>query len=119
METSKKIQYIRKNFKLTQSEFATKLGLDRITVSAFETGKRNPSERVLRAICQVFEINEQWLVDDKDVDPFNISVEKQTRELTQAYKLDDLMSSVLKSYLSLTPEEQKAVSKFIKNLNNL
>lgn len=46
---------------ISQSEFAESIGIKRNSVSLIETGKRNPSERTISDICEVFNVNIEWL----------------------------------------------------------
>lgn len=56
-----RIKAIRKEAKLTQDEFAEKVGLSKNFVWMIENGERIPSDRTILDICRVFSINEQWL----------------------------------------------------------
>lgn len=57
-----RIQQIRKAERMTQDEFAEKIGLSRNFVWMIEKGERIPSKRTLKDICRVFKINYDWLV---------------------------------------------------------
>ncbi|MDB8790663.1 helix-turn-helix transcriptional regulator [Romboutsia sp. 1001216sp1] len=62
MSVNKNIKTLReKHLKLNQIEFADKIGLKRNSVSVIETGRRNPSSRTLDDICDVFNVNMEWL----------------------------------------------------------
>lgn len=56
-----RIKWIRRQLRLTQSEFAKRIGVKQNTVTTYETGLRTPSESVLLAICREFDVNEKWL----------------------------------------------------------
>lgn len=56
-----RIKYIRQNAKLTQTEFAEKIGLSRNFIAKVELGNREPSDRTIKDICRVFGCNEVWL----------------------------------------------------------
>lgn len=55
------IKTIRDEKGKTQEEFASILGLQRNTISLIENGKRNPSDRTIRDICEKFNVSEEWL----------------------------------------------------------
>lgn len=63
MEIGIRIKEVRKESKLTQSEFGSKIGISLSGVSSLEIGKNTPSEQTIRAICSEFNINRDWLVD--------------------------------------------------------
>ena len=57
-----RIQQIRKTSKMTQDEFADKIGLSKNFVWMIEKGERTPSERTIKDICREFKVNYDWLV---------------------------------------------------------
>lgn len=58
-----RIQQIRKTAKMTQDEFADKIGLSKNFVWMIEKGERTPSERTIKDICREFKANYDWLVN--------------------------------------------------------
>ena len=54
---------LRKDLKLTQQEFADKIGSKRNTVANYELGRSEPSAAVFSTICRTFHVNESWLRD--------------------------------------------------------
>ena len=56
-----RIKTVRKTARLTQQEFAEKLGLKQNTIATYEMGKTSPSERTLSDICRVFNVDPCWL----------------------------------------------------------
>lgn len=58
-----RIQAVRKSFKMTQDEFAERIGLSKNFVWMVEKGDRIPSERTIKDICREFKVNYDWLVN--------------------------------------------------------
>jgi len=56
-----RIKNLRKELKLTQQEFADRIGVKRNTVGLYEIGKSGISDTVIKAICREFGVNETWL----------------------------------------------------------
>lgn len=56
-----RIKQIRKNERLTQTEFGERIGVKGNTITNYETGLRNPTDAVIKAICREFNVNETWL----------------------------------------------------------
>lgn len=56
-----RIRALRKHFHLTQPEFGARVGVSRDVVASFECGRVEPSEPVIRVICQVFNADYGWL----------------------------------------------------------
>lgn len=58
-----RIKQLRKELRLSQDEFGYRLGIGKSSVSLLESGRNNPSEQTIRAICQEFSVRRAWLVD--------------------------------------------------------
>lgn len=56
-----RIRQIRKENKLTQKEFAERLGIKQNTVASYEMGRIGISDSVIVSICREFNIVENWL----------------------------------------------------------
>lgn len=77
---------IRKNFKLSQEQFAKRLGLSRSFINQFETGKRNLSDRTISDICREFKVNEIWI---------RTGIGEPFREMTRKESIASFMGEVL------------------------
>ncbi|GAB6075729.1 helix-turn-helix domain-containing protein [Desulfurobacterium crinifex] len=56
-----RLKLLRKQLGLTQVKFAEKLGRSKRSIQEWESGRNEPSERVLRLIEQTFSVNPEWL----------------------------------------------------------
>lgn len=56
-----RLKKLRKTLDLTQQEFAGKLKVPRNTIGGYEVGKSNPSDAAVNNICNIFNVNEEWL----------------------------------------------------------
>ena len=56
-----RIKTARKTARLTQQEFAEKLGLKQNHIATYDMRKTSPSERTLSDICRVFNVDPCWL----------------------------------------------------------
>ena len=45
----------------TQEDFARFLGIPKPNLSSYETGRRKPSDAVIRLICEKCNVNKEWL----------------------------------------------------------
>lgn len=59
-----KIKIIRKDNKLTQTEFAKMFGLSHSHISNIENNRENPSETLILFVCSKFNISYNWLKND-------------------------------------------------------
>lgn len=65
---NERIKQLRKDLKLTQTEFGNRLGIKQTTVAGYETGGRVPIDAVISLICREFNVNEEWLRTGKGGD---------------------------------------------------
>lgn len=56
-----RIKELRKALGLSQETFADRIGLKGSAVSHLEIGRRNITNQTITAICQKFNVNEEWL----------------------------------------------------------
>lgn len=56
-----RIALVRKDNNCKQDAFAESIGLTKNFISLIETGKREPSDRTIKDICRVYNVNEEWL----------------------------------------------------------
>lgn len=96
---------LRKELKLTQSEFAKKIQISRSHLSGLENGTRNFTERVISDICREFDVNRNWLENGEgdmfidilaEIDEFN-NADKDVQEMVRLYmQLDDVTKAYFK-----------------------
>lgn len=60
-----RIKEIRTSANLSMRAFAERIGISSSAVALIETGKNNPSEQTVRAICSEFGIFREWLETGK------------------------------------------------------
>lgn len=58
---NERIKEIRKALNLTQTEFGDRIGVKQGSIASYESGRRDPVDAVLLAICREFHVNESWL----------------------------------------------------------
>lgn len=59
---NQRIKHLRKDvLKISQKDFAERLGLSENFVWMVEKGSRIPSDRTISDICRIFDIQEDWL----------------------------------------------------------
>ena len=88
-EQAERIKELRKNIlNLSQQEFADSLCMKRNSIAQLETGLRNPSERTLKTIAEIHNVNLEWL--QKGTGPIS-------REPTKEEELSNLLEEVATS----------------------
>lgn len=112
--------YIKERFgrKITQQEFADKLGLSQNFIWQIENGDRTPSDRTISDICREFGVNEVWLRTGEG-EPF----QKETRQeqimrfAAQTVKGSDEFRKAFVSMLAkMDADDWNALAKLFDNL---
>lgn len=66
MNINSRIRYLRKEIlHLTQQDFSSKLNISRSNMGNIETGEVAVTDRVISSICKEFNVNEEWLREEK------------------------------------------------------
>jgi amino-acid N-acetyltransferase len=66
-----KIKELRKDRKLTQIEFSSKIGIDNSQLSKIEQGKLMPTLSQLLEISSIFKVSLDWLTGKENKKPIN------------------------------------------------
>lgn len=64
MDVGTRIKTLREDKEMTQKELAQLLNVKQTAVSYWETGKREPDLDTIKAICKIFEVTYNKLLDD-------------------------------------------------------
>ena len=93
---NERIKILRKQLKLTQEQFASKLGVKRAAIGQVETGYNNVSEQLIKLICFNYSVNEQWLRTGKG------EMFEKSDNLEDLFSdASDLEKSIIAAYLSI------------------
>lgn len=115
MTLGERIKKVRKDKNLTQQEFASQFGSTQNVLANYESGRRNPSAAALDNICKTFDISKKWLTDGIG-EPYIQSQESSVDELIKQHGLDDLDRQIILEFITLSPEDRKAVINFIRTI---
>ena len=103
-----KIKNLRRSRKMTQEDFAEKIGVSRSTLSCYEIGQRTPTVKTLQEIAEIFGIG---------LDYFGISTKDEAFELLARAKevfenekiptetKENLYQEFMKFYLKMKEQE--------------
>ena len=115
---SKRLVKIRETLKISQDELGTKIGISRYSVSNYESGKRNITERVIKDICREFDVNEEWLRTGEGemfVElPEGTELGKYIADVIGGE--DDFIKNIIISYMKLDEKNKKIIRDFVKSL---
>ena len=121
MDISERIQEVRKNLKLTQTEFGNALGVSRDVINNIENDRlANPSQKtsLYKLICREFNISEQWLFSGEG-SMFASSAEFSLDDFARAHGATALEMEIMKAYFSIDEGLRKTVlQEFQKNFQS-
>lgn len=117
ISTGERIKYLRKEvLQKTQKDFGFQIGLKPNSVSDIESGKNNPTEQTIKAICREFNVNYLWLTEG--IEP--IYEELDTDSMA---RIDDIMTgenefakNLFKEFAKLDKKEWKLLETLIKKI---
>lgn len=114
MPVSENIKELRACLRITQQEFADRIGVKRNTVATYEMGRSVPSEAALNLICREFDVRREWLETGEG----EMFVRRSTailEQLAKEYHLDGQARRLVENFLSLTQENREMVIKAFEN----
>ncbi len=115
MEIFERIVELRKSLKMNQGDFAASLGFAQSTVAMIEVGKRAISDRHIKTICSVYNVNEDWLINGTEP-MYKEQKEDYIEKLAEKYNGDSLFKNIISAFIKLEDSEKAAVLKFIDTL---
>ena len=109
---NERIKYLRKEvLKISQKDFADKLGLSENFVWMVEKGARTPSDRTISDICRIFDVQEDWLRDGLEPMRAERSKEEEIAEMVGSALRgsNEFKKAVVQMICSRSDEELKAL----------
>lgn len=112
-----RLKAIRIQLNLSQEEFGSRIGIkSRAHISSLENGSRNITDRIIKDLVSVYNVNEEWLrTGNKDLKPFNESETFSLDEFAQKRNMSDIDLKIIKAYLELDPDVRKVILSTFKN----
>ena len=110
---SKRLAKIRETLGLSQEELGSRIGISRFSVSNYESGKRNITERVMKDICREFSIGYLWFTTGQG-EMLHVSdnaLEDRIEELLEGE--NETAKALFKAFAAFDESDWKTVQKFI------
>lgn len=104
MSIGLKIKNLRKSRKITQQEFADKIGVSRSTLSCYEIGQRTPHLKTLQQIADMFGVGLDYFgvaVKDEAFDLLARAKEVFESESVSTETKEQLYKEFMKLYLQI------------------
>lgn len=88
---AKRLKELRESNKMTQKDFAKKIGVTTTALSSYENGKQNPSITIAVKIAKEFNVSTDWLFNiSKDITP--IKPQTYSDIIAVLFRLDSLLT---------------------------
>ncbi|MBQ6024582.1 MAG: helix-turn-helix transcriptional regulator [Lachnospiraceae bacterium] len=102
-----RIKRIRKEHKLTQEEFAKRIGTNRGNISVYEIDSASPSVGIMTSLCKEFNVNEIWLRTGNGEPYVERSREKRIEDFFKDVELgdNDFKKAFIEGLAKLTTDE--------------
>ena len=110
---NERIKELRKKLDLNQTEFGAKIGLSQRAIAAMEQGG-TVTARNFDAICQAWRVNPEWLRNGVGK-IFIETREAMIQSVAEEFGLEDDETALIRTFLTLTPEQRAGVMAFITN----
>lgn len=95
-----------------QVEFARRMKIDQSYVSQLISGKRQPSEMLIKAICREFGVNPEWLVNGEG--PMATPTRSRTLDtVARRYSSSTTFRAMLDAYAQLDEAGQAAIERYV------
>lgn len=113
-----RIKELRQSLRMTQQEFADKLGVKRNTIATYETGRNAPIDAVFSLICHEFNVSDSWLRSGEG----EMFVPRNRNQALQAYvnecmkEPESFKAMFIERMARLTDEQWKQLSEIIDTL---
>lgn len=91
-----RIKAIRETLKLSQREFGEKLGVSRDVISNIEYNRVPPKELLLRHICEMYNVNQNWL-ETGEGEMFNYNL-NEISKYDEAFRIFKLLRPEFQDY---------------------
>lgn len=109
---NERIKELRKVLRLTQEEFAEKIGVKRNTVATYEMGRSVPSDAAIALICREFRVREAWLRTGSG-EMFEPNPESELDALCDRYGLSRQSRAFIRQFVELREDEQDVIMKYV------
>ncbi len=116
-----RLKKLREYLQMTQKQFSESIGISRPNLTNIETGKVALTERMIKTICSVHNVSEDWLRNGSDSEEpvFNDLSEEEEFDILvgRLYADDDpFKKKVIKTMLTLDDEDWQFLEKFISKI---
>lgn len=116
MTLGDRLKQLRKMQKMSQVEFGSRIGVSGATISTSESGKTNPDEQTIRAICSEFNVSRTWL-ETGEGQPY-VQTELVPELMHALQKYPELRATLERVIPRMDEEDWQALDRLLGKLKN-
>lgn len=113
MTIAERFKHVRKAVGYTQQRMADTLGLKQNTIATYEMGRSELSDRTIKDVCQIFNVNEQWLRTGEGEMFKSLSRDEEVAkffgEMLMPAEGDDFKRRFISALARLNPDQWKMI----------
>lgn len=110
-----RIRDVRKYYDLSQEQFGERINISKPSVSAYERGEREPTERAIADICREFSIDENWLRTGAGEMRIKSDGER-AEELSMKYNLSVLEKRIMEIFVRMPTQYKAGAAAFVEEV---
>ncbi len=113
-----RIRLVRNQLGLTRASFGSKIGVSGDVINNLERGRVEVKEHMVKLICSIYGVNEDWLRTGNGEMFAPISDEEQLHQIFTEIEFSDdaLIKKVVQAYWKLDDKEKTVIHKMIDSL---
>lgn len=108
MTINERLQFLRKQLKLTTRAFGASINMSGGAITNMEKGLRNITDRTIKDICREYHINSEWLTN---------GIEPMYEDVISDLDIDEEVKQLTKQYYLLNDQDRELVKKMIDSLS--
>jgi len=115
MTINERVRIVRKELKLSQSEFGKRIAVAQSYLASIENGQRDVTPKIFKLICNEYGVNEKWL-ETGEGEMFQS--EGTLLELlgSKINELDEIDRKIIMEYLKLGPSQRKIIKNYLQKI---
>lgn len=117
MTENERVRALRKELKLSQEEFGSKIGIQKTAVSKIERGENRLTDKNIRSICRECGVNEDWLRTGKG-EMYIHAPSNEVDVIAKKYNLSPEVRILIERFIVLRPEIQKEIIDYVLDVAN-
>lgn len=115
MSKNERVKKIRRELKLNQTEFGSKIAVAQSYMAALESGNREVTPKIFKLICSEYGVNETWF-ETGEGEMFKSEGTLVELIGTKINDLDEVDRKILIEYIKLTPSQRKSIKAYIQSI---